>query len=183
MFKKALLLLPAVLSASAWAYTVKLDSSSTAYLRPAQTAQIDVMVSPKPTSLYSLIVKVNGEYKAANVDKIELPSVDYGLGEQVVTAELQDETGRVVASDSRSIYFLQRNLIIEKEKEKAKQKAAYEALPWYKKLYVSMRQDEVRLDTSGVKDSDLPPIVSGEPIIPKSLSPQANLTPIDFQQF
>lgn len=152
----------------AWAYTVNITepSEDRAYRRPAQSADIRISVSPKPTPLHTLILKVNGKYHSANSYQTSLPSIDYNPGEQIITVELQDETGRVVTSDTRKIYFIQKSLIIDNEREKAKQQIAYDNLPWYQKLYVDMRQDEILLDTTGITNADLPPILPSNPVNP-----------------
>lgn len=150
----------------AWAYTVTINepNEDRAYMRPAQTADIGISVAPKPTSLHTLIVKVNGKYHSANTYNVSLPSIDYNPGEQIIRAELQDETGRVVSSDTRKIYFIQKSIIIDEQRKKAKQKIAYHNLPWYQRLYLSLRQDKIELDTTGISNADLPPIEPADPV-------------------
>lgn len=164
--KKLSFVLFLVMATPAWAYTVTINepSEDRAYRRPAQTADIGVSVIPQPTDLHTLVIKVNGNYHSANTYNVSLPSIDYNPGEQIITAELRDETGRVVSSDTRKIYFIQKSVIIDEQRKKAKQKIAYNNLPWYKRLYVSLRQDEIELDTTGITNADLPPIEPANPI-------------------
>lgn len=124
----------------AWAYTVQIvePELEQAYLRPAQSIDIAVRVDPKPTPLHTLVVRFDGNYLAANVDNLSLPTIDYELGQHTITAQLQSETGQVIAQDSRTIYIIPQNNLIRQERERQK---AYEALPWYKKLSTRERPE------------------------------------------
>lgn len=128
----------------AWAYSVQFvePAHERAYLRPAQNIEIQVQVEPTPTPLHTLVVRLNGEYVAANRTSLSLPSGDYEVGHYLLSAELQSETGQVIAQDSRAIYLIPQNNLIQQERRRQERlQAAYDDLPWYKKLYLHLRQD------------------------------------------
>ncbi len=147
---KAILLAAALFSVSAFAYDVTITepSADRAYQRPAETAQIKVAVKPTPPNYYTLNISVDGKVlssgAAAYANSVALPSVDYGAGEHIITAQLRNDSGQVVASDTRKIYFIQSNLINRKAKAALADKAAFENLPWYQRLYINLHQESVR---------------------------------------
>lgn len=142
----AAILMMSALPAQAYTVSIINPAQEQAYLRPAQNIDISVQVSPTPTPLHTLVVRLNGNYIAANQNNLSLATIDYDVGNYLLSAELQSETGQVIAQDSRMIYIIPQNNLISQERERqAAQQAAYDALPWYKKLYINMRQGDVEL--------------------------------------
>lgn len=145
---KTLAIVPAfLLSVSAWAFNVNFVSpiDQSGYLTPVQSIDVKIAVTPTPDPIYTLLFKVDGQYVSANQYETTLATAEYEAGNHLLTAELQDETGRVVASDSRTIYIVPPNNLARQAREKAAQQAAYDALPWYKKIGVKIGLDGVRL--------------------------------------
>lgn len=136
----------AFLFSTAWAnYSVAIiePAHSRAYQRPAQSIDIALTVHKKePTD--TLVVSLNGEFLAANKTNLSIPTADLTPNEYTIRAEIQDETGRVVASDSQTVYVLQNTHAIQlkrAEETKKQAKAQFDALPWYKRAYYHLRQD------------------------------------------
>lgn len=145
---KTLAVVPAfLLSVSAWAFNVNFVSPAdqSGYLTPAQSIDVKIAVTPTPEPIYTLLFKVDGQYVSANQYETTLATAEYEAGNHLLTAELQDETGGVVASDSRIIYIVPQNNLARQAREKAAEQAAYDALPWYKKIGVKIGLDGVRL--------------------------------------
>lgn len=147
---KKLLLLACVLTGQAFAYELMITDpkSDQAYQRPAQTANVKVMVTPTPPNYYTLSLLVDGQAvftgASTTMGEVALPSVDYGLGEHILLAELKDDAGRVVAADTRLIYFIQNSTIAKANRSQQASQAAFRQLPWYKRLYINLHQDDVR---------------------------------------
>lgn len=138
-------LLVGLMSLTAFASGVVIDepSESRAYQRPAQNVDIVVSVGAlRPTD--TLVVTLNDQFLGVNQTSFSIPTVDLNPDKYVIVAKIQDEAGRTIASDSKEIFVIQNtNAIKLKKAEQAKKdaKAKYDALPWYKKAYYTMRQD------------------------------------------
>lgn len=133
-----------ILSNGVWAnYTVKITNPSEdrAYIRPAESVDIALMVEPKLNALETLVVSIDGHFLTANQTNTILNSGDYAPGEHIIKAEIQDETGQVIASDVRTIYLIQNTQLMRDNRAKAEAKATYEAAPWYKKLLLKLSQE------------------------------------------
>lgn len=118
-------------------------SESRAYQRPAQNIDINIAVGNlKPTD--TLEVTLNGQFIGANQHSLSIPTIDLNPNEYVIRAEVQDEAGRVVAQDSKTVYVIQNTHATKlRQAQEAKKQAIaqYRALPWYKRAYYTLRQD------------------------------------------
>lgn len=146
---KRLLLCACVLTGQAFAYELTISpTEDRAYQRPAQSAEVSVSVAPTPPAYYTLSLLFDGKplFVGAStaMDNINLPTADYDLGAHVLFAELKDDAGRVVASDQRTLYFIQNNIISKQLRAKQASQEAFNHLPWYKRLYINLHQDSTR---------------------------------------
>lgn len=137
------------LSASAFAnYTVTIQepSESRAYQKPMQNIDIYATVSPKLEPTDSFVIYLNDEVVANNAAKASVPTSELLPNQYEIRAEVQDETGRTVASASQVIYVIQNTAVARANREaerKKREKQLYDELPWYKKLHLNLRQDVV----------------------------------------
>lgn len=105
-----------------------------AYQRPAQSIDIEVQSGDFGNNReYALLVFFDDKPVAVNENSVSLASADYTPGEHIIRAEIQDSRGRAVVQDKRRVYLIQNTALIRKKREEAQKKAAYDALPWYKK--------------------------------------------------
>lgn len=143
---KKLLPLLWLASLPVWAYEVTITEPSVerAYSSPAETLQIKTSISPEPTALHTFVIKLDDKVLAINEDNASIATMGQNTGEHTITAELQDETGRVIASDVRKVYFVINTIIMREKREFAKAQDAYNALPWYKKLMTSPPKQPVQ---------------------------------------
>lgn len=128
--------LPAMVSPQASNYSVSIitPTQEQAYQRPAQTVEIAIQVSQKLHPLDTLVILLDDKPLAYNKESVSFASVDYNPGEHTVKVVIKNEKGAVVASDERKIYLIQNTALMRHQREYAKQKAEYDALPWHKKL-------------------------------------------------
>lgn len=128
---------------SAWAYEISITEPavSRAYHRPAQTIEVVANVSPRlhggDTSAILLNGRVIGDGLTARV-----PTVDLVAGEYVLTAIVMDKNAKTIASDSKTIYVIQKAPFVQKKQTAIKAREAYDALPWYKKLVIALNPNE-----------------------------------------
>ncbi|MDO4250067.1 MAG: hypothetical protein Q4C68_01005 [Moraxella sp.] len=115
-------------------------SQEQTYQRPAQTVQIEVVVTPTLAATDNMILKIDGKEVSRQLT-YDFASIEYDPGMHSITAEVQNDKGQVLASDSRTIYLIQNTRLMREKRAHAKAVAEYNALPWYKKLHLNLRQD------------------------------------------
>lgn len=149
--KKLLALCAGVaLSVPAFAFTVTISEPITdrAYIFPAQSIDVAVQITPKPNPEYTLLIVFDDKVVGNNQTTLSLPTSEYGLGNHNLKAILYNDQAQPIAQDERTVYVIPRsNLAREREAKEASQKA-YDALPWYKKLGVTLRQGDNSLTVS-----------------------------------
>lgn len=135
-----------VLPAYAQDYGLKIISPNVSTVLYPSVTEVAIEVAHEPlTPLDTLYVYVDGKTLLINEDKTTLPTLQLGIGTHKIVAQIVNEKGRVVGSDSKDFGILLNPAITQKvrAKEKAeKDFAQYQAMPWYKKAYLHMRQDE-----------------------------------------
>lgn len=145
---KGLLMMAMLLALPAYAqdYKIKIISPDVATVLYPSVSEVAIEVAHEPlTPLDTLYVYVDGKAVLINEDKTTLPALQMGIGTHKIVAQIVNEKGRVVSSDSKDFGILLNPAITQKvrAKEKAKQDfAKYQAMPWYQKAYLRMRQDE-----------------------------------------
>lgn len=142
MKKLSLLALPFVLSLSAWGYTVNITTPAEGqgFLSPAQTVNIKVAVEPSLDPLHEVMIYLDDDIVGVG-NTANIKTIGQNAGRHVITAELQNEKGQVLASDTRTVYFVLNSLIMREQRAAAKAKAEYDALPWYKKVIKKINPD------------------------------------------
>lgn len=126
--------------------TIQEPSLTRAYHKPMQDIDIHVAVSPKLAPTDSFVIYLNDEAVAYNSDKVSVPTANLAPNQYQIRAEVQDETGRAIASASQVTHVIQNTAVIRANKEamaKKQAKQLYDAMPWYQKLYLNLRQDVV----------------------------------------
>lgn len=135
-----------VLPAYAQAYSIKIVSPKVSTVLYPSVGEIVLEVAHEPlTPLDTLYVYVDGKTVLINEDKTTIPALQMGVGSHKILAQIVNEKGQVVATDSKDFGVLLSPAITNKvrAKEKAKQEyAQYQAMPWYQRAYLRMRQDE-----------------------------------------
>lgn len=150
MKKIATLLAGMVLAVPAFAFTVTISEPITdrAYIFPAQSIDVAVQITPQPRPEYTLLIVFDDKVVGNNQSTVSLPTSEYGLGNHTLKAILYNDQAQPIAQDERTVYVIPRsNLAREREAKEASQKA-YEALPWYKKIGVTLRQGDNSLTVS-----------------------------------
>lgn len=142
MKKLSLLALPFMLSLSAWGYTVSITTPAEGqgFLSPAQTVNIQVAVEPSLDPLHEVMIYLDDDIVGVG-NTVNIKTMGQNAGRHVITAELQNEKGQVLASDTRTVYFVLNSLIMREQRAAAKAKAEYDALPWYKKVIKKINPD------------------------------------------
>lgn len=130
------------LSSLAWAYdiTITEPSEDRAYHRPAQTVEVEAVISPALNTGDTAAILLNGKV-VADGTKASLATLDLPLGEHTITTIVMDKQAQTIAKDERKIYVIARNNLVKKKQEAIAKREAYEALPLHKKLYIGLRQD------------------------------------------
>lgn len=138
------------LAVSAWGYTLTINepADGQGYLSPAQTVNVQVAVSPAPDSLHEVMIYLDDQVVAVG-NQANIKTLGQNAGRHTITAELQNEKGQVVASDSRTVYFVLNSLIMRQQRAEAKAKAEYDALPWYKKVLKKINPDPPKPQDTG----------------------------------
>lgn len=138
-------------------YQLVLLSPSTeqAYHKPAQSIDVSVQVRPNLRPIDTVVISIDGEPVAKGLTA-QIPTINFNPGEHTLSVAVQDgETGAQSASVSSKVYIIQNTHVRQRRQAIAEQIAAYNRLPWYKKAYVRLRQDDKSIPVSAKKT--LPP--------------------------
>lgn len=128
--------------ASAFTVTISEPMTDRAYIFPTQSIDVAVQVSPQPKPEYTLVIAFNDKVVGSNQATLNLPVVEYGLGNHTLKAILYDEMAQVIAQDERNIYIIPQTNLAREREAKEQAQALYDALPWYKKIGVALRQGD-----------------------------------------
>ena len=126
-------------------------SAEQAYHKPAQSIEVSVQVRPDLRSFDTVVISIDGEPVAEGVTT-QIPTINFNPGEHTLSVAVQDkQTGAQSASVSSKVYIIQNTYVRQRRQAKAEQIAAYNRLPWYKKTYFRLRQDDKNIPTSAKK--------------------------------
>lgn len=155
MKKIATLMAGIVLAVPAFAYTITMSDPATerAYIFPAQNIDVAVQVKPAMTTEHTLLIVLDETTVATNQMSVSLPTAQYGLGNHTLRAILYDDSGREIAKDERVIYIMPKTNLAKEREDNAARQAAYNALPWYQKLYFHARQGNMELKIDSAQPS------------------------------
>lgn len=144
MKKIATLLAGTVLAVPAFAFTVTISEPITdrAYIFPAQSIDVAVQISPQPRPEYTLLIVFDDKVVGNNQSMVSLPTSEYGLGNHTLKAILYNDQAQPIAQDERNIYVIPQTNLAREREAKEQAQAAYDALPWYKKIGVVLRQGD-----------------------------------------
>lgn len=129
-----------LLSLSAWAnITITEPSQSRAYHRFSQDIEVKAEARPalNRSSGETAAILLNGEVVADGLSAT-IPTEDLNAGEYTLTAIIMDKDAKTIASDSQTIYIIQRGNLNKKKADAIAKREAYEASPWYKKLAIGI---------------------------------------------
>lgn len=120
--------------------TIESPTVDMAYRKPAQPVDIQVTLNPALRKGDRLVYKINGKHIATTQDThYQVDTQDYLPQQYTLTVNVENILGEVVASQSRPFYILQNNFVLQKQRKAAAEaKAAYDKLPWYKKIKINI---------------------------------------------
>lgn len=123
-------------------------SEERAYRKPAQTIDVEIQTTPNLQNGDSVVIAIDG-YPVAEGTSVSIPTDDIPPGEHTLTATVMSQALNIddptqlqnqdAASVSQTFYIIQNTVMLQNKRKAAELKAAYNALPWYKKLYLKMR--------------------------------------------
>lgn len=144
MKKIATLLAGIVLAVPAFAFTVTISEPITdrAYIFPAQSIDVAVQITPQPRPEYTLLIVFDDKVVGNNQSTVSLPTSEYGLGNHTLKAILYNDQAQPIAQDERTVYVIPRSNLAREREAKEQAQAAYDALPWYKKVGLKLRQGD-----------------------------------------
>ncbi|WP_230659674.1 hypothetical protein [Psychrobacter sp. I-STPA10] len=132
-------------------------STDSAYHKPAQNIDVNVQVRPNLRAFDKVVISMNGKPVAEGLTAT-IPTIGFNPGEYTLSVLVQNsQTGAQSASVSSKVYIIQNTHVRQQKQAIAEQIAAYNRLPWYKKAYVRLRQDDKSIPTSAKKT--LPPAI------------------------
>lgn len=111
-----------------------------AYRRYVQPIEVSLQITPSLKAGDRVIYRINGKHIATtSATTISIPSADYDPEKYTLTVQIENIKGEIVANAERGFYILPNNVIFQqKRKAAAEAKAAYDKLPWYKKLKINI---------------------------------------------
>lgn len=113
-----------------------------AYHKPAQNIEVSVQVRPSLRPFDAVVISIDGEPVAEGLTA-QIPTINLNPGEHTLSVAVQDgQTGAQSASVSSKVYIIQNTHVRQRREAMAKQVEAYNRLPWYKKTYINLRQDD-----------------------------------------
>lgn len=123
-------------------------SEERAYRKPAQTIDVEIQTTPNLQNGDSVVIAIDG-YPVAEGTSVSIPTDDIPPGEHTLTATVMSQALNIddptqlqnqeATSVSQTFYIIQNTVMLQNKRKAAELKAAYNALPWYKKLYLKMR--------------------------------------------
>lgn len=126
-----------------------------AYHKPAQSIEVNLQVYPSLRPIDTVVISIDGEPVAEGLTA-QIPTINLNPGEHTLSAAVQDGgTGTQSASVSSKVYIIQNTQVRQQREAIAEQIATYNRLPWYKKAYVRLRQDDKSIPAAAKKT--LPP--------------------------
>lgn len=117
-------------------------SEERAYRRPVQNIDVNVQIEPALQAGDSAIIYFDDKEVAQGLST-SIGTVDVLPGEHTIKAVVQSETGQILEQVSRTVYVIQNTTTLQDNKRIAEQLLAYQNLPWYQKLLLKLRQQEV----------------------------------------
>lgn len=121
-------------------------SEPTPYRRPAQNIDVSVNVTPTLDAADRVQILLDGQPVAQGLTA-SIPTLELDPGEHTLTAQVinHDSTSSQV---NQTIYIIQNNIPVQKQRALQRKKAVYDSLPWYQKLYFNLRQDNPFADVT-----------------------------------
>lgn len=109
-----------------------------AYRRVSQTIDVEVTAIPALRAGDRFVYAINGKHIATTKNAtLSIPTDAYYPEKYIFSVKIENVKGDIVASAERPFYILANNFAIQKQrKAAAAAKAAYDKLPWYKKIKV-----------------------------------------------
>lgn len=110
------------------------------YRRVVQPIDVQVSVSPALKAGDRLVYLVNGKHFATTAERqIRIPTDDYNPEKYLLTVHIENIKGDVIATAEQPFYILANNFAIQQQRKAAAEaKAAYDKLPWYKKIKINI---------------------------------------------
>lgn len=108
-----------------------------AYHRPAQSIDVQAIVSPTLEMGYTTAVLLNGKVVADGLIA-SVPTIDLVAGEYTLEAIVMDKNAQTVASDTRTVYVIQNNQIQRKKRAAIAEREAYENSSIWHKIAVGL---------------------------------------------
>ena len=139
MLKKSFYLVVSMMASQAvFAYHIAITEPSVdrAYHKPTQTIEVVAKVDYLPQGYTTAILlndQVVGDGLTASIPTHSLDPNSYQL-----SAIIMDKDARTVAKDERTIYVIQKAHLAHKKQNAIKEREAYDALPWHKKLAIGI---------------------------------------------
>ena len=122
-----------------------------AYHKPAQNIEVSVQVHPSLRPFDAVVISIDGEPVAEGLTA-QIPTINLNPGEHTLSVAVQDgQTGAQSASVSSKVYIIQNTHVRQRREAIAKQVEAYNRLPWYKKTYINLRQDDKSIPDAAKK--------------------------------
>lgn len=117
-------------------------SKERAYRRPAQSIDVAVQVNPALQADDSVRIYLDNKEVAQGLSA-SIGTIDVLPGAHTIKVVIQSETGQVLKQVTRTVYVIQNNTTLQNNKKIAQQLLAHQNLPWYQKVLLKLRQQEV----------------------------------------
>jgi len=117
-------------------------SKERAYRRPAQSIDVTVQVNPALQADDSVRIYLDDKEVAQGLNA-SIGTIDVLPGAHTIKVVIQSETGQAIKQVARTVYVIQNNTTLQNNKKIAQQLLAYQNLPWYQKVLLKLRQQEV----------------------------------------
>lgn len=116
------------------------------YRRPAQNIDISISVTPTLDAADTVEILLDGQQVAQGLTA-SIPTLELNPGEHTLTAQIVSN-GNTTSQVSQTVYVIQNNLAVQKQRALQRKKAVYDSLPWHQKLYFNLRQDNPFADVA-----------------------------------
>lgn len=126
--------------------TFKNPNEPRSYRRPAQNIDVSLTINPALKESDSVQILIDGQPVAQGLTA-SIPTLELNPGEHTLTAQVISN-GTATSQVNQTFYVIQNNLVVQKKRALQRKKAVYDSLPWHKKLYFNLRQDNPFADVA-----------------------------------
>ncbi len=120
--------------------TINKPDNETSYRRPAQMLDIDLSLDQNLKQGDTIVIRLNGkEISRGKQLKQQIATTELNPDKYTLNVTIENRSNHVIAEAQTNFYVVINNPLIQRQRQLKAEQEAYNALPWYKKIAIDIK--------------------------------------------